>query len=53
MAADLAEAARQGGVAAGALVAQLFGEELRDEAHRLATFPLDGSSPSAASVSSR
>ena len=53
MAADLAEAARRGGAAAGALVAELFGNELKDEAHRLATFPLDGSSSPAISVSSR
>ncbi len=53
MAVDLAEAARKGGAAAGALVAELFGHELKDEAHRLATFPLDGPSSPAISVSSR
>ena len=53
MAADLAEAARKGGATAGALVGELFGHELKDEAHRLATFPLDGSSSPAISVSSR
>ena len=53
MAADLAEAARRGGTAAGALVAELFGHELKDEAHRLATFPLDGSPSPAINVSSR
>jgi len=53
MAADLAEAARQGAAATGALVAELFGHELKDEAHRLATFPVDGSSSPAINVSSR
>ncbi len=53
MAADLEGAARQGGAAAGALVAELFGHELKEEAHRLATFPLGGSASPAASVSSR
>ncbi len=53
MAVDLAEAARKGAATAGALVAELFGHELKDEAHRLATFPLDGSSSPAISVSSR
>jgi serine/threonine protein kinase len=51
MAADLADAARGGGAAAGALVAELFGHELKQEAHRLATFPLDGSSVPVVSVS--
>ena len=51
MAADLAEAARRGAATAGALVAELFGHELKEEAHRLATFPLDGSSLPAVSVS--
>ena len=51
MAADLAEAARKGAAAAGALVAQLFGPELKEETHRLATHPLDGSSLPAVSVS--
>ena len=53
MAAELAEAARKGGAAAGALVAELFGHELKEEAHRMATFPIDGSSSPAISVSSR
>jgi hypothetical protein len=51
MAADLAEVARGGGGAAGALVTELFGRELKDEAHRLASFPLDGSALPAVSVS--
>jgi len=32
-------------------VAELFGRELKDEAHRLATFPLDRSSLPAVSIS--
>ena len=51
MAADLAEAARRGAATAGTLVAELFGQELKDEAHRLATFPLGRSSLPAVSVS--
>jgi serine/threonine-protein kinase len=40
MAADLEAAARAGAAAAGPLVAELFGRELKEEAHRLATFPM-------------
>ena len=53
MAADLAEAARQGGGPAGALVAELFGPELKEEAHRMASFPMDGTPLPAVSASSR
>jgi serine/threonine-protein kinase len=53
MAADLEAAARQGAAPAGALVAELFGPELKDESHRLASFPLGGSPSSLASASSR
>jgi serine/threonine-protein kinase len=53
MAADLEAAARQGGGPASALVAELFGPELKDEAHRIASFPMDGSSSPAINVSSR
>ena len=53
MAADLEAAARQGGGPAGALVAELFGPELKEEAHRMASFPMGGSSSPAVSVSSR
>jgi len=53
MAADLEVAARQGAAPAGALVAELFGRELKDESHRLASFPLGGPSSSLASASSR
>jgi eukaryotic-like serine/threonine-protein kinase len=51
MAAELAELARKGATTAGALVVELFGPELKQEAHRLATFPVDGSSLPAVSVS--
>jgi eukaryotic-like serine/threonine-protein kinase len=51
MAADLEAAAGNGAALTGALVAELFGRELKEEAHRLATFPLDGSAPPAASAS--
>jgi serine/threonine-protein kinase len=53
MAADLEAAARQGAAATGALVADLFGRELKEESHRLANSPLAGASPSLASASSR
>ena len=53
MAADLEAAARQGAALAGALVAELFGRELKEEAHRLANFPLGGSPSPLASASSR
>src|SRR6185312_1263905 len=42
MAADLEPAARLGASAAGPRVAELFGRELKEEAHRLASFPLQG-----------
>ena len=53
MAADLEAAARQGAGAAGALVADLFGPELKEEAHRMASFPMEGESTPAIGVSSR
>lgn len=40
MAAALEPAARRGAPLAGALVTELFGRELKEEAHRLASFPL-------------
>jgi hypothetical protein len=52
MAADLEAAARNGAALSGALVAELFGRELKEEAHRLATFPMDGAADSLASASS-
>ena len=52
MAADLEVAARRGAGPAGTLVAELFGPELKEEAHRIASFPMDRSSP-AAGLSSR
>jgi hypothetical protein len=51
MAADLDAAARNGAALTGALVAELFGRELKEEAHRLAAFPMDGSAPPIASTS--
>ena len=51
MAADLQAAARNGGGLTGALVAELFGRELKEEANRMATFPMDGSAQSAVSAS--
>ena len=53
MAADLEPAARQGAALTGALVGELFGRELKEEAHRLATFPMMGSPATAANASSR
>jgi hypothetical protein len=48
MAADLEAAARNGAAATAALVVELFGPELRDESHRMATFtPLDSTRPAA------
>ena len=38
MAADLEAAARNGAAATAALVVELFGAELKDESHRMATF---------------
>src|SRR5262249_24573053 len=52
MAAALEPAARLGAAAAGALVTDLFGRELKEEAHRLASFPLPGPA-AAAAVASR
>ncbi|HEY4395113.1 MAG TPA: hypothetical protein VGP64_13670, partial [Polyangia bacterium] len=52
MAADLEAAARNGAALTGALVADLFGRELKEEAHRLATFPVDGAAAPLASASS-
>ncbi len=53
MGADLEAAARQGGGPAAALVAELFGPELKEEAHRMASFPMDGAPVLAVDVSSR
>ena len=53
MAADLEAAARQGGGPAAALVAELFGPELKEEAHRMASFPMEGAPSPVVSVSSR
>jgi hypothetical protein len=53
MATDLDAAARHGAAGAAALVAELFGHELKEEAHRLATFTMDTSSPSVAGLTSR
>ena len=42
MAADLEAAARNGAAATAALVVELFGTDLKEESHRMATFaPLD------------
>jgi hypothetical protein len=49
MAADLEEVARNGAALTGALVADLFGRELKEEAQRLATFPMNGAAASIAS----
>ena len=51
MAADLEPAARLGAPLAGALVVELFGRELKEEAHRLASFPLVGQAPAPATAS--
>jgi hypothetical protein len=51
MASDLEPWARQGGAVAGALVTELYGPELRDEAHRLATFVIDPPAATAANLS--
>jgi hypothetical protein len=50
MAADLAPVAQRGAPLAGALVAELFGRELKEEAHRLASFPLPGPPAGAAAA---
>lgn len=48
MAADLEGAARNGAAATAALVVELFGAELRNESHRMATFsPQDSTRPAA------
>jgi Protein kinase domain len=52
MAADLEAAARNGAALTGALVADLFGRELKEEAQRLATFPMDPAAAPLASASS-
>jgi hypothetical protein len=51
MAAALEPAARLGAPRAGALVVELFGRELKEEAHRLASFPLVGQPPAVATAS--
>ena len=53
MAADLEAAARYGAAGTATLVSELCGRELKEEAHRLATFPMQGPSPPLASASSR
>ena len=50
MAAALEPAARLGAPLAGALVAELFGRELKEEAHRLASFPLEAPPATAAAA---
>ncbi|HZL21106.1 MAG TPA: serine/threonine-protein kinase [Polyangia bacterium] len=53
MASDLEPWARQGAAGAGALVTELYGPELRDEAHRMATFVVDAPTATAANLSLR
>src|SRR5580698_3358389 len=53
MAADLEAAARYGAAGTATPVSELCGRELQEEAHRLATFPMQGPSPPLASASSR
>ncbi len=53
MASDLEAAARYGAAGTATLVSELCGRELKEEAHRLATFPMQGPSPPLASASSR
>jgi len=53
MAADLEPWARHGAAVTGALVTELYGPELRDEAHRLATFVVDAPPETVARQSSR
>ena len=52
MAAALEGAARSGAAATAALVVQLFGAELKEEAHRMATFSQQDSAASVAGASS-
>jgi Protein kinase domain len=52
MAADLEPWARHGAAVGGALVTELYGPELKDEAHRLATFVVDPPRATAANLSS-
>jgi serine/threonine-protein kinase len=52
MAADLEAAARNGGALTSALVAELFGRELKEEGQRLANFPMDAAAAPLASASS-
>ena len=51
MASDLEPWARHGAAVASALVTELYGPELRDEAHRLATFVIDPPAATAANLS--
>jgi eukaryotic-like serine/threonine-protein kinase len=51
MAAELEPWARHGAAVAGGLVTELYGPELRDEAHRLATFVIDPPAATAANLS--
>jgi Protein kinase domain len=53
MAADLEPWARHGAAVSGALVTELYGPELKDEAHRLATFVVDGPPGVTATLASR
>jgi serine/threonine-protein kinase len=52
MAADLESAARNGAAATAALVVELFGADLKDESHRMATFAPQDSTRAAARLSS-
>jgi hypothetical protein len=54
MAADLEAAARNGAAATAALVVELFGADLKEESHRMATFaPLDSMRSAARLTSGR
>jgi hypothetical protein len=53
MAADLEPWTRHGAGLSGALVTELYGPELKEEAHRLATFVVDAPPATVASFSSR
>ena len=53
MAADLEPWARHGATPTGALVTDLYGPELKEEAHRLANFAVDGPPETFAHLSSR
>ena len=53
MATDLEPWARHGATPTGALVTELYGLELKEEAHRLANFAVDGPPAAVANLSSR